>query len=34
MRNLRAKLAAAGAPPDLIETVYGIGYRLNPAYST
>jgi DNA-binding response OmpR family regulator len=34
MRNLRAKLAASGAPPDLIETVYGIGYRLNPAHST
>ncbi|MCS5690497.1 response regulator transcription factor [Cyanobium sp. FGCU-6] len=34
MRNLRVKLAAAGAPPDLIETVYGIGYRLNPAHST
>jgi DNA-binding response OmpR family regulator len=34
MRNLRAKLAASGAPPDLIETGYGIGYRLNPAHST
>ena len=30
MRNLRLKLAAAGAPPDLIETVHGHGYRLNP----
>ena len=31
MRNLRCKLTAAGAAPDLIETVYGLGYRLNPA---
>jgi len=31
MRNLRGKLTAAGAAPDLIETVYGLGYRLNPA---
>ena len=31
MRNLRHKLGAAGAPPDLIDTVYGLGYRLNPA---
>jgi two-component system OmpR family response regulator len=30
VRNLRSKLMAAGAAPDLIETVYGIGYRLNP----
>lgn len=30
MRRLRQKLRAAGAPPDLIETLYGIGYRLNP----
>mgnify|MGYP002654569167 CR=1 FL=1 len=30
MRNLRQKLGAVGAPPDLIETVYGLGYRLNP----
>jgi len=30
MRNLRSKLTAAGAAPDLIETVYGLGYRLNP----
>jgi DNA-binding response OmpR family regulator len=30
MRRLRKKLRAAGAPPDLIETLYGIGYRLNP----
>ncbi len=31
MRNLRHKLSAAGSPPDLIDTVYGLGYRLNPA---
>lgn len=30
IRNLRAKLSAAGAAPDLIETVHGLGYRLNP----
>jgi DNA-binding response OmpR family regulator len=30
MHNLRLKLTAAGCPPDLIETVYGLGYRLNP----
>ena len=29
MRNLRSKLTAAGAPPDLIETIYGLGYRLH-----
>lgn len=28
IKNLRAKLKAAGAPRDLIETVHGIGYRL------
>ena len=31
IRNLRLKLAAAGCSPDLIETVHGHGYRLNPA---
>jgi DNA-binding response OmpR family regulator len=31
MKTLRQKLKAAGAPIDLIETVYGVGYRLNPA---
>jgi DNA-binding response OmpR family regulator len=31
MRNLRQKLGTAGCPPDLIETVYGLGYRLTPA---
>ena len=28
IRGLRQKLEAAGAPHDLIETVYGLGYRL------
>jgi DNA-binding response OmpR family regulator len=28
IKNLRAKLKAAGAPKDLIETVHGLGYRL------
>lgn len=28
IKDLRKKLRAAGAPPDLIQTVYGIGYRL------
>jgi DNA-binding response OmpR family regulator len=28
IKNLRAKLRAAGAPGDLIETVHGLGYRL------
>ncbi len=31
MRGLRRKLADVGAPSDLIETVYGVGYRLKPA---
>jgi len=31
MRNLRQKLTLAGCDPNLIETVYGIGYRLDPA---
>jgi DNA-binding response OmpR family regulator len=31
VKNLRAKLGAAGAPPDLVETVYGVGFRLHPA---
>ena len=30
IRNLRRKLAGAGAPADLIETVFGVGYRLAP----
>jgi two-component system alkaline phosphatase synthesis response regulator PhoP len=28
IKNLRRKLASAGASPDLIETVFGVGYRL------
>ncbi len=31
MRNLRQTLTAAGCHPNLIETVYGVGYRLHPA---
>jgi DNA-binding response OmpR family regulator len=30
LRSLRQKLKAAGAPPNLIENIYGLGYRLNP----
>lgn len=30
LRSLRQKLRAAGADADLIETVYGLGYRLKP----
>ncbi|GAB4241730.1 MAG: hypothetical protein Kow00121_67830 [Elainellaceae cyanobacterium] len=30
MKGLRQKLKAVGAPSDLIETVYGLGYRLKP----
>lgn len=30
IKGLRQKLKAAGAPTDLIDTVYGIGYRLKP----
>ena len=30
LRSLRQKLKAAGAPSNLIETVYGLGYHLNP----
>ena len=32
LRSLRQKLKTAGAPPNLIETVYGLGYRLNPNF--
>jgi DNA-binding response OmpR family regulator len=28
IRSLRQKLESVGAPPDFIETVYGLGYRL------
>ncbi|MDX2272210.1 MAG: response regulator [Cyanobacteriota bacterium] len=31
IKGLRQNLKAGGAPPDLIESVYGLGYRLNPA---
>ena len=30
IKGLRQKLKAGGAPKDLIETVYGVGYRLKP----
>jgi DNA-binding response OmpR family regulator len=30
IKGLRHKLKAVGAPADLLETVYGIGYRLKP----
>lgn len=30
IKGLRNKLASAGAPRDIIETVYGLGYRLKP----
>lgn len=30
IRGLRQKLTAAGVPPDFVETVYGLGYRLKP----
>jgi diguanylate cyclase (GGDEF)-like protein len=30
IKGLRQKLKAAGAPGNLVETVYGIGYRLKP----
>jgi DNA-binding response OmpR family regulator/HPt (histidine-containing phosphotransfer) domain-containing protein len=30
IKGLRHKLKAAGAPADLLETVYGIGYRMKP----
>ncbi|BAY53078.1 two-component response regulator [Thermostichus vulcanus NIES-2134] len=32
LRSLRHKLRAVGAPANLIETVYGFGYRLNPNF--
>jgi two-component system alkaline phosphatase synthesis response regulator PhoP len=31
IRNLRRKLDEAGAPENLIETVFGVGYRLPPS---
>ncbi|MDX2271050.1 MAG: response regulator transcription factor [Cyanobacteriota bacterium] len=30
IKRLRQKLSLAGSPADLIETVYGLGYRLKP----
>lgn len=30
IKSLRQKLKTAGAPSDFIETIYGLGYRLNP----
>lgn len=33
IKELRKKLKAAGAPKDLIETVYRVGYRLNTKYA-
>ncbi len=30
LRSLRQKLKQVGAPPNFIENVYGLGYRLNP----
>ncbi len=32
IKGVRHKLKLVGAPADLIETVYGLGYRLNPKY--
>lgn len=34
VKNLRAQLAAAGAPADLVETVYCVGFRLHPNHAT
>ena len=33
VKNLRAKLKTCGAPPDFVETVYGVGFRLNNNYA-
>jgi DNA-binding response OmpR family regulator len=32
LKNLRMKLNRAGAPSDMVETVYGVGLRMNEAY--
>ncbi len=32
LKNLRMKLNRAGAPSDMVETVYGVGVRMNEAY--
>ena len=34
IKNLRRKLVKAGAPENLIETVFGVGYRLNAGEQT
>ncbi|MBV6625759.1 MAG: response regulator transcription factor [Rivularia sp. (in: Bacteria)] len=34
IKGLRMKLRKAGAPSKTIETVYGIGYRLNPIFKS
>lgn len=34
IKALRKKLKDVGAPVELIKTVYGVGYRLNPIYKT
>src|SRR5579883_2911523 len=34
IKGLRQKLSAASAPKDFIKTIHGIGYRLNPMYSS
>ncbi|NMF86522.1 response regulator [Nodosilinea sp. P-1105] len=34
IKGLRRKLTAAGAPSDLVKTVYGVGYRLKPFASS
>ena len=34
VKELRKKLKSAGAPSDLIKTVYRTGYRLNPLYAS
>jgi DNA-binding response OmpR family regulator len=33
VKNLRAKLSVAGAPADLVETVYGVGFRLGSGHA-
>ena len=33
VKNLRSKLGKYGAPADLIETVYGVGFRMNPIHA-
>lgn len=33
IKSLRQKLKKAGAPADFIETIYGLGYRLNAAHA-